>query len=50
MMDDFHKVVISGAALGLFVAATLIYSTGFDGRFAGLKIGPSKPWLMVAGR
>lgn len=47
-MDDLRKLILS-ASFGLMVAAAAIYSTGFDGSVAGIKIGPRTPWLSVAG-
>jgi hypothetical protein len=42
--------IITVAFLGLLTGAALVYSTGHDGSVAGMKIGPAKPWLLVAGR
>lgn len=38
------------AFLGLLTAGAIIHGLGHDGSVAGLKIGPAKPWLMMAGR
>lgn len=41
---------ITAAFLGLLTAGAIIYGSGHDGKVAGFKIGPAKPWLMMAGR
>ena len=49
-MNDDLRTLIFSASLGLLTAAGLIYATGYQGSVAGWKIGPAKPWLMMAGR
>ena len=47
-MDDLRTIILS-ASFGLLVAVSAIYSTGYRGKVAGFEIGPSVPWLKVAG-
>ena len=47
-MDDLRMIVLA-ASLGLFAGASIVYGTGYQGSVAGLGIGPSVPWLRVAG-
>ncbi len=42
--------IFTAAFLGLLTAGAIIYASGHDGSVAGFKIGPAKPWLLVAGR
>ena len=48
MRDDLRTIILS-ASFGLLVAVSAIYSTGYRGQVAGFEIGPSVPWLKVAG-
>lgn len=42
--------IFLAAFLGILFSAAAIHGTGYDGKVAGWKIGPAKPWLMMAGR